>query len=62
MTLLERLLRQEDRLAMDVGQPSRATVYRGADAELLRLQEEVLALALEVLRTAPASDEEPDRE
>jgi hypothetical protein len=33
--------------------PESRTTYRGADAELLQLQQEVLALAMESLGTAP---------
>jgi hypothetical protein len=39
--------------------PERKTVYRGADAELLRLQDEIIALALEALGTAPAPKAAP---
>jgi hypothetical protein len=39
--------------------PERRTEYRGADAELLRLQEEVLALAIEALGTAPPAPKQP---
>ena len=62
VTLLQSLLRGTDREAVATPDLARNAVYRGADAELLRLQEEVLALALDVLRMAPASEEEPERE
>ena len=39
--------------------PSPKTPYRGADAELLRLQEEVIRLALEALGTAPPAKTPP---
>ncbi len=39
--------------------PSKKTVYRGADADLLRLQDEVIALALEALGSAPAPKAPP---
>jgi hypothetical protein len=54
IALLDALLRREARTPVRVTPPPRTTPYRGADAELLRLQEEVLALALEALGTAPA--------
>ncbi len=58
VALLDRLLRREGRAPVRVTPPEPLTEYRGADAELLRLQQEVLALALEALGTAPA-DREP---
>jgi hypothetical protein len=39
--------------------PERKTTYRGADAELLRLQDEIIALALEALGSAPAPKAPP---
>lgn len=53
IALLNDLLRRGARAPARVKPPERPTLYRGADAELLRLQEEVLALALEALGTAP---------
>jgi hypothetical protein len=38
-----------------------AVRYRGADAELLRLQEDVLRLAIEALGRAPATPARPQR-
>lgn len=59
IVLLDRLLRRDGRAPVRVTPPEPPIDYRGADAELLRLQQEVLALALEALGTAPAA-EEPD--
>jgi Cytochrome c554 and c-prime len=53
IALLDALLRRSARAPIRVTPPEPKTVYRGADAELLRLQEEVLRLALEALGTAP---------
>jgi hypothetical protein len=41
--------------------PKPKTVYRGPDADLLRLQEEVIALALEALGTKPAPKPAPQQ-
>ena len=46
---LEKLLRAGAR-APDLPAPSKPAEFKGPDAELLRLQDEVLALALEALR------------
>ncbi len=50
---LDKLLRRTPAATVGVKPPGRSTSYQGADAELLRLQQEVLALALEALATAP---------
>jgi hypothetical protein len=56
--LLQALLVRGARTPVRVTPPERPTVYRGADAELLRLQEEVIALALEALGTAPVTPQQ----
>lgn len=53
--LLERLLASGARSPQRVAPPEKKTEYRGADAELLRLQDEVIALALEALGVAPST-------
>ena len=62
VALLDRLLRREGRAPVRVTPPEPTTDYRGADAELLRLQQEVLALAVEALGTAPRSAEADSEE
>lgn len=52
--LLDRLLGAGVSAPTPVTPPERKTVYRGPDADLLRLQEEVIALALEALGSKPA--------
>jgi len=52
--LLDRLLGVGVSAPVAVTPPQRKTVYRGPDADLLRLQEEVIALALEALGSKPA--------
>ena len=52
--LLDRLLGAGVSAPTPVTPPDRKTVYRGPDADLLRLQEEVIALALEALGSKPA--------
>jgi hypothetical protein len=47
--LLDRLLRAGARVK-DAPPPSRPLEFKGTDSELLRLQDEALALALEALR------------
>ena len=47
--LLDKLLRAGAR-AKDAPLPSRPLEFKGTDSELLRLQDEALALALEALR------------
>jgi hypothetical protein len=54
VALLDRLLGAGVSAPTPVTPPDRKTVYRGPDADLLRLQEEVIALALEALGTTPA--------
>ena len=61
VALLNGLLRREGRTPVRVTPPEPSTEYRGADAELLRLQREVLTLAIEALGTAPRSDETPEQ-
>lgn len=51
--LLTDLLSRGVRTPVKLTAPATKTPYRGADAELLRLQEEVITLALEALGTAP---------
>lgn len=51
--LLSDLLNRGVRTPVKLTAPVTKTPYRGPDAELLRLQEEVIALALEALGTAP---------
>lgn len=53
ITLIDSLLRRGGRAPIRVTPPERKMQYNGADADLLRLQEEVLALAIEALGTAP---------
>ena len=59
--LLDRLLGSGAKAPSPVTPPQRKTVYRGPDADLLRLQEEVIALALEALGTAPAPKTPPQQ-
>jgi hypothetical protein len=51
--LLSDLLSRGVRTPVRPAAPAATAQYRGADAELLRLQAEVIALALEALGTAP---------
>ena len=51
--LLSDLLSRGVRTPVKLTAPETTTPYRGTDAELLRLQEEVIRLALEALGTAP---------
>ena len=53
IAVIDSLLRRGGRAPVRVVPPERKTQYRGADADLLRLQEEVLSLAIEALGTAP---------
>jgi hypothetical protein len=59
VALLANLLNAGTTTPTRVTPPARKTAYRGADAELLRLQDEVIALALEALSTAPPSKTPP---
>jgi Cytochrome c554 and c-prime len=59
IALLDNLLDKDVRTPKPVAPPTRKTVYRGADADLLRLQEEVIALALEALGAPPAAKTPP---
>jgi hypothetical protein len=52
--LLDSLLRRDARAVVHITPPPPVR-YQGPDAELLRLQDEVLALAIESLATAPAA-------
>jgi hypothetical protein len=60
--LLDNLLSRGTTTPTRVTPPTRKTVYRGADADLLRLQDEVIALALEALSTAPAQKTPPPKQ
>ena len=53
IALLSSLLDSGARTPTRVMPAEQTTSYSGADAELLRLQEEAIALALESLSTAP---------
>src|SRR5262249_37875338 len=53
VALVDALLRRGGRVAVRVTPPEKKTDYRGPDADLLRLQDEVLSLAIDALRTAP---------
>ena len=57
--LLNDLLTRGVRTPVKLTAPATKTPYRGADAELLRLQEEVIGLALEALGTAPPAKTQP---
>jgi hypothetical protein len=59
--LLSDLLSRGVRTPVKLTAPATKTPYRGADAELLRLQEEVIALALEALGTAPPPKPPPQK-
>jgi hypothetical protein len=58
IVLLDSLLRRDARAVVRIAPPP-PTAYKGPDAELLKLQEEVLALALESLATAPPAAKKP---
>jgi hypothetical protein len=53
IALVDSLLRRGGRMPIRVTPPEKKTEYRGPDADLLRLQEDVLSLAIEALKTAP---------
>jgi hypothetical protein len=55
LALIDALLRRGGRAPVRVTPPEKKTEYRGPDADLLRLQDDVLSLAIEALRTAPPS-------
>lgn len=57
--ILDSLLSRGVTTPTRVTPPERKTTYRGADAELLRLQDEIIALAVEALGTAPAPKAPP---
>jgi hypothetical protein len=61
-SLLDRLLGSGVSAPLPVTPPGRKTVYRGPDADLLRLQEEVIALALEALGSKPAPKTPPPQQ
>jgi hypothetical protein len=61
VSLLDSLLGRGVTAPMPLTPPQQKTVYSGADADLLRLQEEVIALALEALGTAPAPRATPPK-
>ena len=52
-SLLDTLLVRGVVLPKPVTPPQKQTLYRGADAELIRLQDEIISLALEALATPP---------
>ena len=52
VTLLANLLNRDVTTPTRVVPPVKKTTYQGADAELLRLQDDVIALALEALSTS----------
>jgi hypothetical protein len=53
IALLDALLRRGGRAPVRVTPPEKKTDYKGPDADLLRLQDDVLSLAIDALRTAP---------
>jgi hypothetical protein len=53
-SLLDRLLAGGVTIPKPVTPPPSTTTYRGADAELIRLQDEIIALALDALASPPA--------
>ena len=55
IAMLDSLLRRDARSVVRIAPPPPAAAYNGPDAELLRLQDEVLALAIESLATPPAA-------
>ena len=57
--ILDSLLSRGVTTPTRVTPPERKTTYRGADAELLRLQVEIIALAVEALGSAPAPKDPP---
>lgn len=57
--LLQSLLSQGARMPVRLVPPASSLSYRGADAELLQLQREAIALALEALSTAPPAKSQP---
>ena len=59
--LLSDLLTRGVRTPVKLTAPATKTPYRGPDAELLRLQEEVISLALEALGTAPPTKTPPPK-
>ena len=54
IALIDALLRRGGRAPVRVTPPEKKADYKGPDADLLRLQDDVLSLAIEALRTAPA--------
>jgi len=55
IALIDALLRRGGRAPVRVTPPEKKADYKGPDADLLRLQDDVLSLAIEALRTAPPS-------
>ena len=53
IALIDALLRRGGRAPVRVTPPEKKADYKGPDADLLRLQDDVLSLAIEALRTAP---------
>jgi hypothetical protein len=53
IALIDALLRRGGRAPVRVTPPEQKADYKGPDADLLRLQDDVLSLAIEALRTAP---------
>jgi hypothetical protein len=53
IALVDALLRRGGRAPVRVTPPEKKSDYKGPDADLLRLQDDVLSLAIEALRTAP---------
>ena len=60
-SVLDALLSRGATTPVRVTPPARQTAYRGADADLLRLQDEVIALALEALGSPPAPKAPPQK-
>ena len=57
IALIDALLRRGGRAPVRVTPPEKKADYKGPDADLLRLQDDVLSLAVEALRTAPPKPE-----
>lgn len=61
LALLDALLRRGGRAPVRVTPPEKKPDYKGPDADLLRLQDDVLSLAIEALRTAPPPASTPPK-
>jgi hypothetical protein len=59
IALIDNLLRRGGRAPVRVTPPEKKSDYKGPDADLLRLQDDVLSLAIEALRTAPPASTTP---